>query len=364
MSQEQNNTPRPRKRRRKASASFGFALFYVVFVIGVSVLLAIVGWTLADDLLALNKAEHSATITISSTDTFEDVVDLLEENGLINYPALFQLFANITGGEEKMSRGTYTLDTSMDYSALLNGISATAETRATVSVTIPEGYTLDQIFALLDEAGVATTEDLMDTAANYDYNFSFLKELELGDAYRLEGYLYPDTYTFYTPNNTVYAINKMLVAFDSHYTDEMRTRTEEMGYTINEMLTIASMIERETDGTDQKNIASVIYNRLDNPSYETVGLLQIDATIYYITGEEVTQYHRDNLDSLYNTHLNAGLPPGPIANPGLTSIMAALYPEETDYYYYALGDDGYHHYYTNYNSFLDFLASQEYYQNN
>ncbi len=364
MSQENQSNQRRRKPRRRASSSFSFALFYVIFVIGSSFLIACIGWSMANDLLALDKESITATITISSNDTFDDVVDILEENGLIEYPFLFKLFASFTGGEEKMSRGTYTLDTDMDYSALLTGISATAETRSTVTITIPEGYTLDQIFALLDEAGVATVEDLEETAANYDYNFSFLQDIPLGDVYRLEGYLFPDTYTFYTPNDTVYAINKMLVAFDSYYTDEMREYTEELGYTIHEILTIASMIERETDGTDQKNIASVIYNRLNNPTYETVGLLQIDATIYYATGEEVTQYLRENLDSPYNTHINAGLPPGPIASPGLTSIMAALYPEDTNYFYYALGDDGLHHYYTTYASFQEFLASQEYYQNN
>ncbi len=366
MSQEKQTTspaPRRRKRRRSASSSFGFALFYVVFVIGVSVILACVGWTMANDVLALNKAEHSATITISSTDSFDDVVDVLEENGLVQFPFLFKLFASFTGGAEGMSRGTYTLDTDMDYSALLSGISATGDTRAIVTITIPEGYTIDQIFALLDENGVATVEDLEATAANYDYNFSYLKELELGDYHRLEGYLYPDTYDFYTPHDTVYAINKMLVNMDDHFTDEMLEDAEELGYSMHEILTMASMIERETDGTDRFYISSVIHNRLNNPQYETVGCLQIDATIYYITGTEVTQYDRENLDSPYNTHINQGLPPGPIASPGLSSIMAAIYPEDTDYYYYALGDDGYHHYYERYSSFLDFLNSQEMYSN-
>ncbi len=353
---------RPTKRRpRRKSTGIGFALFYVIFVIGISVILACVGWVMANDLLALNKEEHSATIVVSTSDTLDDVVDKLVENELVEIPFLFKLFATFTNAEESISRGTYTLNSDMDYSALLSGLSANSDTRTTVTITFPEGYTLDQIFALMEENGVATVEELEETAANYDYAFSFLQDIELGDYHRLEGYLYPDTYDFYTPNDPIYAINKMLVNFDARLTDALREEIAESGYTIHEMLTIASMIEKETDGTDRTQIASVIYNRLDNPSYETVGRLQIDATIYYITGREVTQNDRETLDSPYNTHINQGLPPGPIASPGLSAIMAAIRPDSTGYYYYALGDDGLHHYYKTYESFLSFLNSQERY---
>lgn len=115
-------------------------------------------------------------------------------------------------------------------------------------MTIPEGYTIDQIFALLEEKSVASVEDLQDMAANHDYAFSFLQDLELGDYHRLEGYLYPDTYEFTTPQNPLYVINKMLVRFDEQFTEDMRQKVADSGRTIHEIVTIASMIEKETDG--------------------------------------------------------------------------------------------------------------------
>jgi UPF0755 protein len=362
-----DRTPRRsqrRRRKRSIGASISFAFLYVVFVIGLSILLACVGWIAANDVLALNKEEHKVTVTITAEDDYNDIVDMLKDNGLIEYKSLFKLFSSLTHGKDKIAAsGTFTLDTNMDYRALISGLSANSTTRSQVDVTIPEGYTVDQIFQLLVDKGVATSvEELQDAAANHDYNFSFLQDIPLGDYKRLEGYLFPATYTFYTPHDPVYAINKMLVAFDAKFTDSMREKVAESGYTIREILTVASMIEKETDGTDRARIASVIFNRLNNPSYETVGKLDIDATILYVTGRTVTQEDRDNLDSPYNTFLYKGLPPGPIANPGLESINAAMNPSNEGYYYYALGDDGMHHYYKTYSGLQEFLNSQQLYK--
>ena len=249
----------------------------------------------------------------------------------------------------------------MDYRALLSGMSANSATRATVTVTIPEGYTVDQIFTLLEEKGVASVEDLQDMAANHDYAFSFLQDLELGDYHRLEGYLYPDTYEFTTPQNPLYVINKMLVRFDEQFTDAMRQEVADSGRTIHEIITIASMIEKETDGNDRADIASVIYNRLNNPSGGTQGYLQIDATLAYINGGKVPTEADKSIDSPYNTYLYKGLPAGPISNPGLESIKAAMNPNSTSYYYYALGDDGVHHFFKTLREQQNFIATQELY---
>lgn len=368
MSQEQKNNQNPkhpqrRRRKRTAGGALSFAALYAIFVIGVSALLACIGWIAANDVLALNKADHEVTVTISADDSFNDVVNMLKKNDLIEYKSLFKLFSAITNGKEKIAQsGTFTLNTDMDYRALISSLSASSATRAEVDVTIPEGYTIDQIFHLLEEKGVATAEDLQKVAAEHDYNFSFLKEIPLGDYKRLEGYLFPATYTFYTPHDPLYAINKMLVHFDAQFTDAMRQQVADKGYTIREMLTIASMIEKETDGTDRTRIASVIYNRLKNPTAETVGLLQIDATLAYINGGRVPTEEDKSIDSPYNTYKYKGLPPAPISNPGLESIQAAMSPANESYFYYALGDDGLHHYFKTYSGLNEFLASQKLYQ--
>ena len=350
------------KRRKKRSGLSGAAI-YVIFVIGVSALLACIGWVAANDVLALNKPAKTATITISNEDSFGDVADKLKDEGLIEYKFLFNLFATFTRSKDDVVAGTFTLNTDMDYRALLSGMSANSATRATVTVTIPEGYTIDQIFALLEEKSVASVEDLQDMAANHDYAFSFLQDLELGDYHRLEGYLYPDTYEFTTPQNPLYVINKMLVRFDEQFTEDMRQKVADSGRTIHEIVTIASMIEKETDGSDRANIASVIYNRLNNPSGGTQGYLQIDATLAYINGGKVPTEEDKSIDSPYNTYLYKGLPAGPISNPGLESIQAAMNPNSTSYYYYALGDDKVHHFFKTLREQQNFIATQELYNN-
>lgn len=361
-----SSSPRPqrRSRRRSTRSSMGFAAMYVIGVIGVSILLACIGWIAANDVLALNKPEKEVVFTISSDDTFNDVVNRLEDEGLIEYKLLFKLFATFTHGKDKVTMGTYTLNTDMDYRALLSGMSIYSSSRAEVTITIPEGYTLAQIFQLLEDNGVSTVEDLNEAAANHDYAFSFLQDIPLGEATRLEGFLYPDTYNFYTPHDPVYAINKMLVNFDAKYTEELRQQVADSGYTIQEILTIASMIERETDGSDRGTIASVIYNRLNNPNAGTVGYLQIDATLAYINGGKVPTAADKEIDSPYNTYKYKGLPPGPIANPGLEAIKAALEPEDTNYFYYTLGDDEKHHFFKTYEEMQSFMATQELYKSN
>lgn len=348
-------------RRRKKRSGLSGAAIYAIFVIGVSALLACIGWVAANDVLALNKPEKTATITITNDDSFGDVAEKLKDEGLIEYKFLFNLFATFTRSKDDVVAGTFTLNTDMDYRALLSGMSANSATRATVTVTIPEGYTVDQIFTLLEEKGVASVEDLQDMAANHDYAFSFLQDLELGDYHCLEGYLYPDTYEFTTPQNPLYVINKMLVRFDEQFTDAMRQEVADSGRTIHEIITIASMIEKETDGNDRADIASVIYNRLNNPSGGTQGYLQIDATLAYINGGKVPTEADKSIDSPYNTYLYKGLPAGPISNPGLESIKAAMNPNSTSYYYYALGDDGVHHFFKTLREQQNFIATQELY---
>ena len=318
------------RRRRRNNSSI---LLYVVFVIGVSLLLSVVAWVWANDILALNKDPHTAIVEIKEEDSLGDVIRTLKDHKL-----LFRLFVTFSGSGDDISPGRYELNTDMDYRAIITNIGPRSPSRQQVDVTIPEGYTIDQIFALLEENSVSTVAKLQEQAANHNYNFSFLQELPLGDYHRLEGYLFPDTYQFYVGQDPLYVINKMLLNFDSKVTDEMRAQVADSGYSLHDIVTIASMIEKETDGSDQRSIASVIFNRLRNPGAETAGYLQIDATLQYILPErkELLSDADKQLDSPYNTYLHKGLPAGPISNPGMASIYAAMNPENTGYYYYVL----------------------------
>ena len=348
---EPDRQSRPRQRSTKARMAWAF--LYVLFVIGASAVLATLGWVWACDLLGLNKEYASIEITITDDTQLESIVDLLEKNGLIEYKFLFKLYARFSHAEDKIAPGTYQLDTEMDYHALVSNMGSSSTTRQTTNVTIPEGYTIDQIFSLLEERGVSTVDKLRDMAATWNYAFDWLQGIPLGDYHRLEGYLFPDTYTFEMGGNPKYIINKMLVNFEDKMEEYMSDyEGGETRYSLHDIVTIASMIEKETDGTiteersDYKNISSVIYNRLENPDAETGGFLEIDATLVYINGGRVPVEEDKSINSPYNTYLYQGLPAGPISNPGMTSLLAAMEPADTGYFYYVLNPETRHHEYS------------------
>ena len=234
---------------------------------------------------------------------------------------------------------------------------------STVRVMFPEGCTVETVIGLLSSNGVAGEEELRDAAANADFGYEFLTG-ESGNPARLEGFLFPDTYEFYQPEDPKRTLNRLLGNFARKLEGWDLSGAESRGYDLNQIVTIASLIEKETDGTDQARIASVIYNRLEGPGdrHGTYGYLQIDASLLYALPGHTGPVTRADLetDSPYNLYKYKGLPPAPIANPGAESMAAALSPEETDYYYYALAKDGRHRFFSQYKEFSAFLKSAEY----
>lgn len=353
-------------------------LLYVCCVLAASVILAVVGWRLADDVLALTKPDEEVTITVPENATVADVSRELKKQGLIEYEWLFRFYCLYSHAERKIQPGTYELNHLYDYHALVNGMTPSAGVRATTELTIPEGYECEDIFALLADAGVASVADLEKAAAEYEFDYAFLQDLPYGDKNRLEGYLFPDTYQFYLNDKPEDVLGRFLRNFDSKITDDMyaalddlneklAARMRQNGFdeteiadaklSFHDVITVASLVEKETAKTSESaSIASVIYNRLCSKLYPC---LQIDATIQYALEErkEVLSNADKAIISPYNTYTNAGLPAGPIANPGINSIRAALYPADTDYYFYALGNDGVHKFSKTYYEHQDFLAS-------
>ena len=362
---------RKRRRRRRRMNPFLFLLLHMIFVALTSALLGCAGWLLFSDFCSFNRSGTPPVeimVEVVADDTVDTVAGKLKEAGLIEYSWFFKLYANITGAEEKIGMGTHTLNTDMDYHALVLGMRSSAGnmTAETVEVTIPEGYTVAQTIAVLAKNGVNTEEALTQAAQTADFDYDFIDN-ESEDISRLEGYLFPDTYEFYVNEKPENALNRLIKNFNSKMDDGLLAVAADRGYDLRKIVTIASLIEKETDSTDQARIASVIYNRLDGPGDKggTNGLLQVDASLLYgLPGHEgaITQADLET-DTPYNLYKYAGLPPTPIANPGLTAIEAALEPEETGYYYYALGKDGKHHYSTTYNEHLNFVNSAEYYGN-
>jgi UPF0755 protein len=349
-----NRQPPPRGEKR--SGCLG-GILYAALIIAVCLLLASLLWLAATDVLGLGNENERVQVTIPEDFTISSVADILYEKGLIRYKFLFKLYAGFSNAEEKISKGTFELNKNYDYRALVNGMNIRGGKRVEVDVTIPEGYTLRQIFQLFDANNVCSEKELWEAAANYDFDYDFLDKSTLGSKYRLEGYLFPDTYTFYIGNSATGAIDKMLKNFDNKFKDEYKTRAEQLGYSVHEIITIASMIEKEAGADSERGkIASVIYNRLKSANFP---YLQIDATIYYAIAETGEEFSTD-IDSPYNTYNHKGLPAGPIANPGLASIKAALYPETTTYYFYALNKSGTHNFFNSLAAFNEFISSDQF----
>lgn len=338
-------THKGRPKRKKGEGLFGIPNILATFVwLALIVIIGVTAgrmlWVCAADVLAFGREDKAVTITIYEADTMEDIVDKLHANGLIRYKSLFNLYASISDAEEDIKPGIYDLNTRYDYHALVNFMSPKSS-REVVELTIPEGYTCQQIFDLLEENRVCTALDAAAYAASGELNdYWFLEGVERGTENCLEGYLFPDTYEFYKNSTPREALQRMLNNFEIKFTDEMRTQLDTLnakfgaGYTVREITIVASLIEKESAAPAESNrIAGVIYNRLfnwgDNPK-----LLGIDAAIVYAQGD--AEHIDTSIDSPYNTYRNPGLTPGPISNPGLASLKAALNPESHNYYYYVL----------------------------
>ena len=331
---------KPSKKKKKAAARATF--IYIAFILLISIVLSAILVVLSNDLFAFLKDDKEITIVIpEDAGTFE-VGKMLDKAGVIEYGTFFSTFVSLSAGDSKYTEGTHVLNSSMDYRGILNELSKRTEesVRDTVSVTIPEGYTIEQIADKMEENGVVTREEFIDTIENYEFKHDFLTENK-GTIYDLEGYLFPDTYEFYVNDAPVSVINKMLNNFNDKVYGEIEDKAAEMGLSLHEVVTIASLIEREAaKQEEQAKISGVIHNRLASSAYP---YLNIDATIQYAVGhkEELT---KDDLkiDSPYNSYTKKGLPPGPIASPGYNTLLAAVNPESHDYYFYVAKPDGFH----------------------
>lgn len=350
-----------RPKRKSSYGLFGLPHFAsiliwigIVAVCGIS--LGRLLWICATDVLAFGREDRVTTITITNSDVgnIDAIADKLYNAGLIKYRELFRFYASLSSADEKISAGTFELNTLFDYNALVKGMSSTSSYRETVKVTIPEGYTCAQIFALLEEKGVCTVAELKAYEVQSDY--WFLEGTNENAEYPLEGFLFPDTYQFYIGDDAKGVFRRFLARFDDIFTDELKAYVDSSKYSLYEIMTIASMIEKESAGSSENyDISSVIYNRLNNPA--SFPFLNIDATIVYAQGGNSDVIDKE-LDSPYNTYKYKGLPPTPICNPSLLSIQAALSPTDTKYYYYALDPStGLHHFSKTYSEHQDFLNS-------
>lgn len=374
--QEEVPVEKGRPEKKEGYGLFGLphlaaTAIWLVIVISIGISVGRLVWLCASDVLAFGREPISATVTIEESDSIDDIATKLQDAGLIKYPSLFKMYADLTDAAEEIVPGTYHFKQTSednerivyDYMALKSVLSPHSSSLVIVEdLRIPEGYTCAQIFQLLEEKKVCTVAELEAYAANGELDeYWFLEGVTRGDKYCLEGYLFPDTYDFYENDDPERVLEKMLDAFNANFTTIMRDKLQKLeGYTIRDVVIIASMIEKETaNPLESFTVSSVIYNRLNKPS--EYPYLNIDATIVYALNGKTDLTQEDlKIDHPYNTYTNKGLTPGPISNPSQNSLAAALDPEDTDYYYYAFDPSTKeHHFSKTYKDHQDFLASLE-----
>ena len=339
-----------RPRRRKGEILFGLpqlavTCVWLALIVVIGVTLGRMLWVSVADVLAFGREDRVVTVTIYETDTIDDVIDKLHKNGLIRYPSLFKLYADLAVDEGEIAPGIWDLNTNYDYHALVNMMSPSSNRKIVEDLLIPEGYTCRQIFALLEDNKICTAIDIAAYAASGELkDYWFLEGVERGDAYCLEGFLFPDTYDFYQNSSPREVLEKLLDNFNTRFSEEMQYQIQMLNdnvtdgsFTVRDVVIVASLIEKETANTQESPmIASVIYNRLFNWG-GTPPFLNIDAAIVYALNGKTELTSEDlQVDHPYNTYLYTGLTPGPISNPGLASLKAALNPADTNYYFYVL----------------------------
>ncbi len=351
---ERRNTQAPVQNKKKKKKKHRLLFWLIMILMFVAIIL--ISGAISYNYVIKNYLDTSTDkpVVISENDGIEFVIDRgastneivnnLVKQGLIKNETIFRLLSKVNGYDGTYKSGTHIVSKALSYDELMRVLSSAPATR---TVTIPEGKTFSQIVDILyDKKIIKDKEQFIKTANTDTFDYDFLKGIPQREI-RLEGYLFPDTYEYDYNASDHAIIAKMLDNFDAKFKKEYRDKIAALpgGMTLDKIVTLASIIEREAKSSDDRYLISgVLYNRLTSKD-KTLRKLQVDATIQYImlkkTGAYKDRLLYDDLkvDDPYNTYLHEGLPPGPISCPGEAAIKAALNPSDTQYLYYVAKGD-------------------------
>ena len=320
----------------------------IAIVAGLAVLALIFGLVVYSQTLPPGRGDNQIELVIPFGSSTAAIANLLEEQGIIKNALLYRIYLRQNDLEGHLQAGTYQLNDGLTYEQVSELLLQGQVLRESVRFTIPEGLKVDQVAARLSNIEVERTageveslidpEVFLDLVQNGEFDYWFINQIPQDVDYRLEGYLYPATYEVFPTASEWDIINMMLRSFDRVFNEEFQNRAQELGLSAHEVITFASIVEREAGVAHERaKIAGVFYNRL------AINMrLQADATVQYLFEEQRDRvlYVDLEIDSPYNTYRYAGLPPGAIASPGRDAIHAVLYPEDHGYYYYVTKKDG------------------------
>ncbi len=336
----------------------------IIFISILTVTASTVAMTTINDILVIDRGGNSNYISVyipPEATEYEQVFEIVKNAGLIKQPLITDIFCKFRHYDEvkrknddgqyetvriKYSPGTYFLNAEMGIESILEEIMVSSSGyKDTVRLTFPEGWTVAQVFQKLEKYGVCEAEKLYANLEITGEQYKFISSIGTvnGRYLKAEGYLFPDTYDFFIGENAGSVIKKLFNNFESKWKDEYNSRLKELGMTVDEIITIASIIQREAKDTTQMDaISSVIHNRLkDSATYPSIDM---NSTKDYVLSLKEFNLFSDFYYNLYlnsyNTYSNQGLPPGPICNPGAAAIRAALYPENSNYHFFCHDDNG------------------------
>ncbi len=349
---------RTKKKKKKAKNAFKTAItITLIFVVSIGLAFGII-YAGADFVGIGFGRGGEATIEIEQGTATVKIAEQLKEAGAVKVPLLFRVYAKLKGYDSQFKYGVYTFNTEAGYESIANMLITQGAKAESVKVTIPEGtgindftknvngekITVPGIATLLEKAGVCSKSDFLSALKNVKLEGKLLSNADPDKTYHtLEGYLFPETYQFYNYDSkecAELAVKRMLEETDKRISDDMYKKAEDMGYSMNEILTMASIIQLEagTDTSSLPQIAGVFYNRLNSDDFTSLGS---SPTLFY--GDS---FKRD--DGRYNTQADnkfsaiKGLPPGPLCSPSIDAINAALNPEGVGngYFYFVTDKNG------------------------
>ncbi len=307
-------------------------LILSIIIIVIVVFALLKGTTFLGEVFSLSEYEgESIAITVNMGDTASSVAQKLEDMGIIKSKNAFIIRYKLFHRKTPVYFGDHIIDNGMDTDDMIKVFTTMPKNTGTLMLTIPEGYTVERIAEKLEGMGICTYDEFVDEIKNGKFDYEFIKHIPKADyKYRLEGFLFPNTYEIYANDSAHNIIDKMLGEFEKNYKENFSTYDN-----IFEIVTMASIVEREAViDSERAKIAGVIKNRIEKGM-----LLQIDATVVYAKSSgryDMTQvtYKDLEVDSPYNTYKNKGLPPGPICSSGIKSIIASAKPEKHQWLFY------------------------------
>lgn len=354
------------KKRMKVKSEKNGCMFRMIWLAMIMIIAVVLGqflWNGISDLLGASRppSEQTVVIDLPENSTFDQVVDILLENDLIKEEGFFRLYAKLTKSEKGFISGIHSMDANMDYEAILNTLQSGRQLTDFVTIQFKEGMTIREYAEKLEEKQVCKATKFLElcNSDEFDDEFEFIKELKPNDkrVYKVEGYLFPDTYDFFIGEDPSDTIRRFLSNFKrKYYTDKNRypgytdpmtleEYANKMDKSVSEVINMAALVQAEAaNDEDMYVVSSIFYNRLATDSSGGVNIygdgelnkLKSDATLYYPykSLESIPKEIEKTFKSNYNTYRITGLPPGAICNPGLTAIAAAIDPDSTDYYYF------------------------------